>query len=328
MTTANMEAGGSAPAVAVVIPCFRERATILSVLAEIPEAVTRIYVVDDACPDGTAALVEDACADPRVTVVRHAANGGVGAATITGYRRALADGAEIIVKIDGDGQMDPRQIPRFVAPIRRGQADYTKGNRFYRPETLTPMPASRLAGNAALSFLNKFSSGYWGIFDPTNGFTAIHAKVLELLPLDRVAGGYLFETDMLYRLSTVRAVVRDVPHDAIYDGAASGLVPHRLVLPLLRRHGANFYKRLFYNYVLRDFSVATLEWVLAPLLIGFGVAFGLSSWIAAAQADEAATAGTVMISALPIIVGLQMQLSALGYDIANQPQTPLHPVLT
>lgn len=313
--------------IAVVIPCYRETAHILDVIAEIPSCVARIYCVDDGCPDGTGDLVERDCADPRVAVLRHAENQGVGAAMVTGYRRALADDADIVVKLDGDGQMEPALIPTFVAPIREGRADYVKGNRFFRPETIARIPPVRLVGNAILSFMNKFSSGYWQIFDPTNGFTAIEARVLRLMPLDRLDRSYLFETEMLYRLGTLRAVVLDLPIKPIYGQERSHLVPHRLILPLLARHGANFVRRIIYCYFLRDFSVASLEWVLGPALILFGGLFGVGAWISAGSAGESATAGTVMLAALPIIVGVQALLSALNFDVANQPRIALHPLL-
>jgi glycosyltransferase involved in cell wall biosynthesis len=170
--------------IAVVIPCYRVLGHILAVLARIGPDVAAIYCVDDGCPDGSGDWIAHHIRDPRIKVLRHGENRGVGAAVVTGYRQALADGAEIIVKIDGDGQMDPGLIPSFVGPILAGEADYTKGNRFFDPGRLGAMPAIRVLGNAALSFVTKLSSGYWQSFDPTNGFTAVHGEVLRLLPLD------------------------------------------------------------------------------------------------------------------------------------------------
>jgi glycosyltransferase involved in cell wall biosynthesis len=313
--------------IAVVVPCYRERPHILDVLGAIPAEVERIYCVDDGCPDGTGALVAEKCADPRVQVLNHTVNRGVGAAMVTGYRQAIADGMEIIVKIDGDGQMSASMISAFVAPIRAGRADYVKGNRFFRPETVGAMPTGRLIGNAILSFMNKFSSGYWQVFDPTNGFTAVHARVLQAMPLDRLDCRYLFETEMLYRLGTLRAVVLDQPMPARYGSETSHLVPHRMIAPLMIRHGSNFLRRLVYCYFLRDFSLASVEWVLGPALILAGAVFGGVEWMAAAASGEAATAGTVMLAALPIILGAQALFSALNFDIASQPRHAIHPTL-
>ena len=317
----------SPPVIAVVVPCYRVKAHVLDVIRGVPPSVGAIYCVDDACPEQSGAFIEANAADPRVVVLYNAENRGVGGATITGYRRALADGADIIVKIDGDGQMDPRLLPRFVEPIRRAASDYTKGNRFFRLEGVADMPLSRLLGNALLTFMSKLSSGYWSIFDPTNGFTAIHAAVLRQLPLDKISERYFFESDMLFRLSTVRAVVTDVPMSAVYGDQQSGLMIHRIMLPFLAGHARNFLKRIFYNYFLRDFQIASIEWVLGPILALGGFVFGLQAWSAALANNTPATAGTVMIAALPIIVGIQMTLGALNYDIQNTPQRPLHPAL-
>ncbi len=324
---AREPSGDARPTIAVVMPCYRVKAQILDVLAAIPAGVAAIYCVDDACPEHSGAFVEANVADPRVSVVYNGRNRGVGGATIAGYRRALDDGAGIIVKIDGDGQMDPRLLAKFVEPIRKGLSDYTKGNRFFRLEGLHDMPLTRLFGNALLTFMSKLSSGYWNIFDPTNGYTAIHAAVLRQLPLDKIAERYFFESDMLFRLSTVRAVVTDVPMTAVYGDQGSGLVVHRILLPFLAGHVRNFVKRIFYNYFLRDFQIASIEWVLGPFLALGGFAFGLDNWIAGSATNTPATAGTVMIAALPIVVGVQMMLGALNYDIQNTPQRPLHPAL-
>ncbi|MDP7572011.1 MAG: glycosyltransferase family 2 protein, partial [Myxococcota bacterium] len=180
--------------IAAVVPCFAVRDQVLGVLEAIGPEVDRIYVVDDACPQKTGLFVEENCRDPRVTVLRHEGNRGVGAAVLTGYRQALADGAEVLVKIDGDGQMNPALVTRFVRPILAGDADYTKGNRFFNIEDVRQMPWLRFAGNAVLSFISKLASGYWDVFDPNNGFTAIHARVAALLPFDKISEGYFFES--------------------------------------------------------------------------------------------------------------------------------------
>lgn len=309
---------------AVVIPCFRVRRHILEVLASVPASVGRIYVVDDACTEGSGDLVESACRDPRVKVLRHTVNQGVGGATVTGYRAALADGARIVVRLDGDGQMDPALIPRLVRPIEAGEADYAKGNRFFELSGLRAMPWLRLFGNSVLSFASKLSSGYWNVFDPTNGFTAIHAEVLRALPLDKLARGYFFESDLLFRLGTIRAVVTDVPMPARYGDEESGLVVRRIALPFARGHLVNFGKRLFYNYYLRNFNVASIEIALALPLIGFGVWVGATRWLEGSARGVTASAGTVMLAALPVLIGIQLLLAFLSYDTANVPREVLH----
>src|SRR5882672_4746081 len=178
---------GDAPQIAVVIPCFKVARHVMDVLARVGPECSHIYVVDDACPERSGDIVEAQCSDPRVRVIRHSENRGVGAAVMTGYRAAIADGAAVIVKIDGDGQMAPERLPDFIAPIIAAQADYTKGNRFYDLANIGRMPPARAIGNAALSFMAKLSCGYWDVFDPTNGYTAIHANVARQLPLDRIS---------------------------------------------------------------------------------------------------------------------------------------------
>ena len=313
--------------VGVVIPCHRERAGILAVLNAMPDDVTRIYCIDDGCPEGTGRYVEDRVEDYRVTVLYHEENLGVGGAMKSGYRTALADHMEVIVKVDGDGQMDPAEIPRLIDPILSNAADYTKGNRFYRLAGIRSMPKARLIGNTALSFVSKLSTGYWQLFDPNNGFTAIDAGVLELLPLDDIDDGYFFESDMLFRLNTLRAVVLDIPMRARYGKEKSGIHLHRAIWTFAILHGVNFCKRIFYNYFLRGFSIASVEWVLGPLLLAFGVLFGGTQWLESIRTSVAATAGTVMLAALPVIIGIQMLLSAIHFDINNEPTVPLRRLL-
>lgn len=310
--------------VAVVIPCYKVGRHVLRVIGAVPDFVDLIICVDDCCPEKSGELIAREANDPRVRVVNNPINLGVGGAMITGYRAAMAMGATIAVKIDGDGQMDPALIARFVAPILDGSADYTKGNRFYRPESLAQMPAMRLFGNAVLSFMSKMSTGYWNLFDPTNGYTAVHTAVLGQIPLDKISQRYFFESDLLFRLNTVRAVVVDVPMDAKYEDEESNLSISRIVLPFMVGHARNSLKRLVYNYFLRDFSLASMHWLLGPALLAFGVVFGAYEWLQSLQTGITASAGTVMLSALPIIVGVQMILSAFNFDIANVPRRPLH----
>ena len=315
--------GGSAAQVVVVIPFYRAGPRVLPVIAAIGTEVDRIYVVDDACPDATGACVEGRCADPRVVVVRHEENQGVGGAMITGYRRALADGADIVVKIDADGQMDPALIPRFIAPLIARRADYTKGNRFYELEHLRAMPRMRLFGNALLSFVNKLSSGYWDIMDPTNGYTAIHRTALAALPLAKLDKGYFFESDMLFRLYTIRAVVRDVPMPSRYDGEASNLRIGRVAAVFPLKYLRATVKRTFYAYFLRDFNAGTLQLCLGSAFAGFGAVYGLVKWIHSATTGIPTTSGAVMIAALPVLIGVQLLLGALNYDVQNIPREPL-----
>jgi glycosyltransferase involved in cell wall biosynthesis len=309
--------------VAVVIPCYRVVPTVLEVLRQVGPEANRIYCIDDACPEQSGRHIEKQCRDPRVKVICHQKNQGVGGATITGFRAALADGAEIVVKIDGDGQMDPALLPRFLNPILAGRADYCKGNRFFSVESVQSMPAIRLLGNALLSFISKLSSGYWNIFDPTNGYVAIHSRVLAELPLDKIHQRYFFESDMLFRLNTIGAVVEDVPMKARYADEYSSLRIGRVLLPFLFNHARNFGKRIVYNHFLRNFSAASVELAFGLASLLFGVVFGAVRWWHSFQTGVPVTAGTVMLAALPVILGSQLLLSFLNYDVRNIPQIPL-----
>jgi dolichol-phosphate mannosyltransferase len=237
------------PKISVVIPAFKVSKHILGLLAKIGPEVGAIYVVDDGRPEKTGELVVKNCTDSRVHVIYHPENRGVGGAVMTGYRTALRDGVEIIVKLDGDGQMNPSLIPRIVRSIQQEQADYTEGNRFFNVEYIREMPLLRILGNLALSFFSKLSSGYWHIFDPNNGFTAINAKAAAQLPLNKISSRYFFESDMLFRLNLMRAVVVDVPMDAFYGDETSNLRLRLSVFEFGGKHIRNAFNRILYTGV-------------------------------------------------------------------------------
>jgi glycosyltransferase involved in cell wall biosynthesis len=308
---------------AVIVPCYRVADSVVQVVTDALHYADAVYCVDDACPEESGRLVESAFDDQRVRVIFADKNGGVGSAMKAGYRAALDDRHDILVKLDGDAQMDAALIPRFTAPVRDGKADYCKGNRFYELGYLKGMPGLRLFGNSLLSLFTKVSSGYWKVLDPTNGFTAVHSDALRSIPLDKLHNRYFFESDMLFRLNIARAVVRDIPMRARYGDERSSMRIHHQVWPFLAGHIRNFFKRIFYTYFLRDFNIATLQ-LLSGLLLGlFGLGFGLSAWNQSIESGIPASAGTVMLAGLPSIVAVQLLLSFLNYDIQNIPSHPL-----
>ena len=310
--------------IAVVIPCYCVKNHILALLESIGPNINSIYVIDDHCPEHTGEHVKNHNLDSRVSIIRNSINLGVGGAVLTGYRQAISDGADVIIKLDGDGQMDPALIEYFINPIINGEADYTKGNRFFNLESLQGMPKIRLIGNAILSFMTKLSSGYWNIFDPTNGYTAIHRDVAIRLPLDKISTRYFFESDMLFRLNTLRAVVVDIPMDAKYKDEVSNLRISRVLGEFLQKNLANLFKRIFYNYYLRDMSIASLELPAGLFLMTFGAGYGVVKWIEFSSLGLTTPPGTVMLSALPLIIGFQLVLSFLSYDISMIPKRPIH----
>jgi dolichol-phosphate mannosyltransferase len=309
--------------VAVVIPCYKVIPLVFEVIARIGPEVDKIYAVDDACPQESGRAIEAQVSDPRVRVLFNSVNQGVGGAVMAGYAAALKDGYDCVVKIDGDNQMDPRLVSLFAEPILSGRSDYTKGNRFFNLEDVESMPFIRLAGNAILSFMCKASSGYWSIFDPTNGYTAISRHALKLLPMNKIHKRYFFETDMLFRLGTFGAVVQDVPMRAVYGDEKSNLSIGKVIFSFGIGHLKNLTKRIFYNYFLRGFSVASIELILSIIFILFGSAFGIAKWINSSLTGIHASSGEVMLAALPIIVGVQLLISFVGFDMQNQPKIPL-----
>jgi dolichol-phosphate mannosyltransferase len=306
----------------VVIPMYRVEPYIQAVIAGIPAWVEGIVVVDDASPDHSAELAL-AVADPRLVLVRHTVNQGVGAAVLSGYTRAAELGATLMVKMDGDGQMAPEFLPDLVRPLLAGRADYAKGNRFVHYDALLAMPMVRRLGNLGLSFMTKLASGYWNIFDPTNGYTAIASEAFLRLNRSQIHHRYFFESSMLIELNLQRAVVADVSLPARYLREISSLSISKTLFefpPLLFKGLA---RRVWLEYFVMDFSLASLYMVLGTLMTLWGLIFGVIKWIQSAQTDIPATTGTVMLAAIPFILGFQLLLSAIAHDMQNVPRSPL-----
>lgn len=303
----------------VVIPAYNVADHVAGVIKDVPDLVDAIIVVDDGSTDATADVVRSST-DPRVVLLRHPTNRGVGAAMVTGFREVLRRPDGIVVKIDGDGQMDAGLLPRLLAPIVEGRADYTKGNRFLFERGLEVMPRHRLAGNFVLTFLTKLASGYWNIFDPQNGYLAIHTSVLRLLDLDRIAPRYFFENDMLINVNVFNVRVLDVAMPARYSGERSsmnlGWVLCSFPFLLLRGYWSRFYRK----HVLRDFSPVALFMLTGLPLLVFGTGFGAYTWLWSYLNNQFASTGTVMLSVLPFIVGFELVLQALVLEIRDTPR--------
>ena len=305
---------------AVVVPCFRVKEHILDVLAGIPSEVSKIYVIDDACPDGSGDFAKANTSDSRLEFIFHEENKGVGGATISGYRKAHSDGADVVIKIDGDGQMDLSQIPRLLSPIIGGKADYSKGNRFNSLEHLSRMPRVRVLGNAVLSLFSKFSTGYWSIMDPTNGFTAIHRAALGTLEFEKLSKGFFFESDMLFRLSLADCVVRDVAMPAIYASETSNLRIFRILPVFLGKHFLNFWKRVVYQYYVREWNLGSFHLPAGVFFTIAGTTFGLASYLNAVATSAPITAGQITSSAFAVLLGAQLLLAFLSYDVQREPR--------
>jgi len=306
----------------VVIPAYNEAKHIVNVIRDIPEKVQEIIVVDDCSQDNTSDIIF-ASKDERVKLIRHKRNMGVGGAMITGYEYSLAAGADIVVKIDGDGQMDPKEMWKLVAPIKNGRADYSKGFRFHTLKNLKKTPKIRLIGNIALSFLTKITSGYWNVFDPTCGYTAIGREALSRLSLSGLNPGYFFEIDMLIRLNRIQAVVHDVEISHKYENEVSELNPLHASVTFPFLLSKAFIKRILRTYFLIDFNAASLFILFGIPFVLFGIGFGLYHWIKNLMANVLTSTGTVMIAVVPLLIGFQLLLQALVLDTNNMPKTPL-----
>jgi dolichol-phosphate mannosyltransferase len=316
--------GLAAYRIAVVIPAYNEEDHIADVIDSVPTFVRHIIVVEDCGRDRTADVVARIAAeDPRVTLVRHERNQGVGGAMISGFKKAIELKAQIVVKMDGDGQMSPDCLAELVEPLIAGRADYAKGNRFHDFQALARMPWVRRMGNVGLSFLTKAAVGYWTCFDPCNGYVAIRGEVLRRLALDKVHRSFFFETSMLAQLYLVGAVVADVPMPAIYGDEVSHLSPTRVLVEFPPKLLRCLLRRLFLKNVLFDFSMLSIFALAAALFLSVGVVYGGINWIAYGMAGQPAPTGTVVIPAMLITLGVQFLLSALNEDLRAVPTNPL-----
>jgi dolichol-phosphate mannosyltransferase len=314
--------------IAVIIPAFKVRAQILDVLRGIGARVDQIWIVDDACPEKSGEYAQKLSTDNRLRVVFLEKNLGVGGACLAGFQKAREAGADILVKVDGDGQMDPTLIPNLVAPIIFGKADCVKGNRFFTSSIARRMPKMRFIGNTGISFLAKACSGYWQIMDPTNGFIAFHSSLLNFLETEKISQRYFFENDLLFRMGLLRAVVLDFPMAAKYGDEKSSLSITKVMFTFPALFFTRFCKRIFYRYFLRDFNLGSVFFLLGFLLLIPGGLFGFQRWKESIASGIPATSGTVMLAALPVLIGFQLLFSFLLFDLLSSPKDPVHPALS
>ena len=319
-------AHGSEPVrIVAVIPAYNVATHLAEVIDRLPPLFTAAIVVDDASTDATLAVAQSAAAaDARIEIVRHDTNQGVGGAMISGFRRALEIGADVVVKIDGDGQMPLAFAGRLVQPLLTGEADYAKGNRFSNFATLQQMPFVRRIGNLFFSFLAKAATGYWRCFDTSNGYVAIRGDVLARLPLEKIDQSYYFETSMLCHLYLIGAVVRDVPMPARYAGEPSSLSVMRVLYQFPGRLLRSTFHRVARRHFVYDFDLESVALLFGVLLTGAGTVFGGYHWITNARAHRATPVGTVMLAALLVIFGFQLLLLALTLDVAAVPREPIN----
>jgi dolichol-phosphate mannosyltransferase len=309
--------------IGVVVPAYRVARHIEAVVRNVPPFVRTIIVVVDASPDDTAERVRK-LADPRVTLIVHEKNQGVGGAMQTGFREAVRRELDIVVKMDGDDQMDPAEIPRLIEPLVAGRADMTKGNRYEHVGALRSMPAIRILGNAGLTFLVKLASGYWSNFDPANGFIAVRTEVLRRIDLARLHKRYFFESGFLIQLGILRAVIQDVAIPARYGDEVSSLSIPRTIFGFPPKLVWGLVRRVFWRYFVYDFTAVSLFLLIGIPLLLWGVIYGSIVWLEVqAPGAPPATAGQVMIAAMPILLGVQFLSQCVALDIQGVPRQPL-----
>ena len=302
--------------VAVVVPAHDEEELIAETIGGIPPFVDRVYVVDDASTDATAERARGRGV-ARVTVIAHDRNRGVGAAIVTGYKRAVEDGADVVAVMAGDNQMDPADLATLAAPVARGELDYAKANRLFTGQAWDQMPHMRYLGNAVLSLLTKIASGYWHVADSQSGYTAISKEMVRDLDLDRVYTGYGFPNDLLVHLNVWNARVRDFPSRPVYGvGERSGIRYHRVVPRISWLLVKGFFWRLKEKYVIRDFHPLVFFYAFGILGIVAGVILGLVE-LGFRLAGNAVSVGTVVLVALLLVSGIQFTLFAMWFDMES-----------
>jgi dolichol-phosphate mannosyltransferase len=304
----------------VAIPAHQAERTVLDVIGSLPAFVDGIVAVDDASRDRTWEVLRS-CTDPRLVVLHHEQNQGVGGAMRTAFKQAIKIGCDVVVKMDSDGQMHPDDLVPLLDALIEGHYDYAKGNRFldHRGE-LERMPKLRLLGSLALTALTKLASGYWHIFDPQNGYIACRSTVLKRLNLDRIARDYFFENDMLINLNIIGARVVDVPMPARYAGERSSMSIPKVLMRFPSRLFLGYWRRIVERFVMRDFSPMVLFLLSGIMMMTFGSVFGGWAWWESYQTGVVASSGTIMLAALPFILGFQLVLQAIMLDIQSTPR--------
>ena len=312
-------------AIDVVIPAYRVDEHIEDVITELPEYIRHIIVVNDASPDDTRQRIEKVIQrDKRVVLVNHKQNTGVGGAMISGFKKAMELGAQIVIKMDGDGQMSPTYLPELLTPLILGQADYTKGNRFRDLPSLQKMPFIRRLGNVGLSFFSKAATGYWNCFDPTNGFIAIRIETLSQLPLQLIDKSYFFEISMLAQLYLLGTYIHEIPMPSRYAGERSNLSIGKVLFEFPPKLVWVFIRRILIKYFFIDFSIISIYIMTCVPLLLFGLIFGISKWIKYSRLGIPTPTGTVMLPVLSLMLGMQILLSAISIDLQSVPTKPIN----
>jgi glycosyltransferase involved in cell wall biosynthesis len=304
--------------VAVVIPAYNEETLVATTLASVPAFVDRIIVVDDASRDATVGRAHAAAAgDSRITVIVHERNAGVGAAIVTGYKRALDERIDVTCVMAADNQMDPDDLEHLVLPVARNEVDYAKANRLWTGQAWELIPRYRFLGNAVLSLWTKIASGYWHVADSQSGYTALGLDMLGKLDLDRIYARYGFPNDMLVHLNVWNARVRDVPSRPVYGvGEQSGIRLRKVIPTISLLLFKGFWWRMWQKYVIRDFHPLVFFYLLGIAMFVIGFALGVVEVVLRLMGNPI-TAGSVVLVALLLTFGTQFTLFAMWFDMES-----------
>ena len=305
--------------VIAVMPCYKSSKLAPSVAQDVIRYVDRLICVDDCCPENTGKSIEMFIKSDQLDLIYHDRNQGIGVAMKSGIKHALKFNPEIIIKIDSDGQMDPNLIPKLLEPILNGSSEFTKGNRFTNPKFIRKMPLIRIIGNIGLGFITKLSTGYWELFDPTNGFLALKSNILRDISLDKIDNGYFFETDLLFRCSLCNVLISEIPMEATYEDEKSSLSPFKEFFRFLYKHTNIFLKRLTYQYFLLDFSPGSLSLLLAILFGCVAFFVGLNSFLFYGKLNIETPIGTQILFLATSLISNQLFIGFIYYDASQKP---------
>jgi len=305
--------------IAVVVPCYKVETHIEKVVAEIPDYVTSIILVDDASTDKTGEILDRLeTENSKIKVLHHTKNQGVGGSMISGFQEALNQNMEVVIKIDGDGQMNIAYFEKMLQAVFEEKYNFAKGNRFFDRKMLRKMPTIRRIGNIGMGFLIKMASGYWNVFDPTNGFFCIHTSLLKRIDFERISKRFFFESSLLIELYYAGAKIKDIAMPAIYAEEKSNLSIWKTFFTFPPKLFKAFVRRIWLRYFIYDFNIGSLYIFFGVPLFFFGLIFGMIKWIHYANLQIAAPTGTIMLAVISLVLGFQMILAAIQYDIGAE----------
>ncbi len=304
--------------IAVVIPAYMEELLINETLQSVPDYVDQVYAVDDCSPDKTGFLIDQfALRDSRIIPIHHEKNKGVGGAIVSGYKRSLEDGLDVVAVMAGDNQMDPAFLPELLDPVIEGSVDYAVGNRLINEKFRQGMSKWRFVGNSVLTLLTKIASGYWQLMDPQNGYTAISRRALETISLDAIYPRYGYCNDLLVWLNTFGFRVRNVPHPARYGLERSKIKYSTYIVRLSWLLLNAFFWRLKTKYVLLSFHPLVFFYLFGLFFSFLGVLFGIYAfYFKFALKNEIFV--PAVVSVILFALGVQFILFAMLFDMQEE----------